>query len=133
MKNIELIREYIRLFEAGDKEPWAHFEIRRINFENWTPMPMRCWFTDYGYDFRLKPKTININGFEVPEPERGPLPVNSDYFIVNLYNKQLCMHRIWYDDESDAMLLVSGVVHKTKEAAIQHAKALLSFTAINEE
>ena len=133
MKNIELMREYMRLVEAGEKEPWKSFELKTINSVVWTSMSRYSWFNDDDLIYRYKPKTININGFEVPEPAKEPLPVGSEYFIAYFYNKQLCMHRIWYDDESDAMLLVSGVVHKTKEAAIQHAKALLSFTAKGED
>lgn len=133
MKNIELMREYMRLVEAGEKEPWKHFEVKCIHFNSWFEMPTGFWFTDGGYDFRLKPKTININGFEVPEPVREPLPVNSDYFIVNLYNEPLCIHRVWHGDESDAMLLISGAVHKTKEDATKYAKALLSFTEVKHD
>ena len=133
MKNIELMREYMRLVEAGEKEPWKHFEVYLSNLNQWSPMGNYHWFSMGTYRFRLKQGTININGFEVPEPERIPLPFNSKYFIPNLHDKQLCLHRIWYNTESDAKLLVSGVVHKTKEAAIQHAKALLSFTAKGNE
>ena len=91
------------------------------------------WFLMGIYRFRLKPRTININGFEVPEPVREPLPVGSEYFtadpVIPAYHREY----VWRDDSADQTFLKRGVIHLTKEAAIQHAKALLSFTAKGED
>ena len=133
MKNIELMREYMRLVEAGEKEPWKHFEVKCIHFNSWFEMPTGFWFTDGGYDFRLKPKTININGFEVPEPVREPLPVGSEYFVADPSVSTYYIRYVWLDDRTDQTFLKRGIMHLTKEAAIQHAKALLSFTEVKND
>jgi len=82
--------------------------------------------------YSLKPRTISINGHDVPEPLRGPLPRGTTYWIVTL--DQPC-EAIWLyggsdeRDIADAMnLFHSGRYHATREAALAHAEALLSFT-----
>ena len=92
----------------------------------------------YSYGFphyenvEIKKRTININGFEVPEPERvAPkegTPVFIPAFDEDLFSEYTYLHAgISYD------FLKHGVLHLTKEAAIAHANALLSFTKKEEE
>ena len=133
MKNIELMREYMRLVEAGEKEPWKHFEVKSIHFNSWFGMPTGFWFADGGYDFRLKPKTININGFEVPEPAREALNRCDKYFIADPVIPDYQRGYIWWGDSADQTFLRRGIIHLTKEAAIQHARALLSFTEVKHD
>lgn len=83
------------------------------------------------YNWKIKPKTININGFEVPEPCKTPLPLNTIYFIPMLDLCETKHARIfWSDRERDNYNLTTGLVHLTPEAAELHAKALLSFTEV---
>ena len=82
-------------------------------------------------EFKIKPKTININGFEVPEPVMFELENNKKYWAVNL-SYRLCIEATWNRDAIDKERLKYGVIHLTKEAAELHAKALLSFTAVKE-
>lgn len=80
----------------------------------------------------LKPKTININGFEVPEPVREPLNEGNRYYMADttsLMNTEF----VWDNDETDYNALEAGIIHLTKEAAELHAKALLSFTRKKDE
>jgi hypothetical protein len=71
---------------------------------------------------------ITINGFEVPEPAREPLETGEKYWVVELGSIRLCSDYVWDDGEFDRLALQRGLIHKTKEAAEKHAKALLSFT-----
>jgi hypothetical protein len=79
--------------------------------------------------YRIKPKTININGFEVPEPCREPLQRGDEYCIADVSSGN--GHSIqWNFSELDIKWLRLGIIHKTKEAADLHSTALLSFTRI---
>lgn len=80
--------------------------------------------------YRRKPKTININGFEVPEPVRKPLQECEIYWVADNVRPELSDYYMWRGDKFDQEALSRGIIHRTKEAAQQHAKALLSFTTI---
>jgi hypothetical protein len=80
------------------------------------------------FTFRIKPKTININGYEVLEPCREPLKGGESYWCVCLTRCDVVLLCAWYGSEVDQKLLQLGLIHKTEEAAEAHAKALLSFT-----
>lgn len=75
--------------------------------------------------YRIKPRTIKVNGFDVPEPMREEPAHGSMYFVASPtdadYNKQY----FWYDDEMDSRVISRGIGHTTKEAAIAHSKAML--------
>lgn len=73
-------------------------------------------------------RTININGYEVPEPEREPLSPNEEYWIAALDSSILLATGVWTNHRVDNQALKRGLLHKTREAAIAHAQALLSFT-----
>jgi len=94
---------------------------------NWQPcINNPLWHKTHQY--RRKPKTININGIEVPEPERKALEDETKYFVPNLDGGFRSVEYRWNNDSTDYRLLSLGLVHKTKEAAIAHTDALLSFT-----
>ena len=79
--------------------------------------------------YRVKPKTMNINGYEVPEPVRTKLNEEDTYYIPDVLGYAFYISDWWSDTDQDLKFLNLGLIHLTKEAAIQHAKALLSFTA----
>ena len=76
----------------------------------------------------IKPKTININGHEVPEPMRVKLERDEKYFTPSLTDNNYYVKLGWDDVEWDNKALERGLVHTTKEGAIAHTKALLSLT-----
>lgn len=110
---------------------WADGEIIQ-----WFSKQNECWYDIissapiWGADekYRIKPKTININGFEVPEPCREPLPNGQQFYI--------CFYPIgfgylisrWSGDKDDMRWLKLGLIHSSKEGAALHSNALLSFT-----
>jgi hypothetical protein len=91
------------------------------------------WYINIEY--RRKPRTININGYEVPKPLRDAPIKNSKYWIASItdadgsdsiLNGSLEIR--WDGDSSDLLWLKNGLCHSTKEAAELHSEALLSFT-----
>ena len=81
--------------------------------------------------YRRKPKTILINGHEVPEPHRTPLKNGEVYWTLSLVRGTTSAH--WQDDGIDSHYLENGFIHLTKEAAEKHFNALKSFTAKGEQ
>lgn len=79
--------------------------------------------------YRIKPKTININGHEVPEPLRILPEFGADYFRpVLLANGCLAETCRWQLNMGDLIAFNRGMCHGTQDAAEAHALALLSFT-----
>ena len=99
-------------------------------------------FSQKGHDFwheiinrrdfdRLKPeppKTIRIGEYDVPEPVREPLEKDTEYWIAHFSLAELADSFKWYSDKFDNRVLKNGLIHLTKEAAVIHAKALMSLT-----
>jgi len=128
MKHIhaEKMMEYAQDAMETD-EPWERWEFCTKVNPDWPTLGSHpSWSTDVGY--RRKPRTIKINGHEVPEPVQEPLKENDRYYLPELTAVDLWAQSKWRGDVSDAQWLKSGVIHLTQEAAIAHAKALLSFT-----
>ena len=125
----ELMMEYAKIAQTTD-EPWTHFELRQNDSCVWeaiyAPMPF------YGnMEYRLKPeppKTIRIGEYDVPEPVREPLEKDTEYWIAHFSLEELANRFKWYSDKFDNRVLKNGLIHLTKEAAVIHAKALMSLT-----
>ncbi len=77
---------------------------------------------------RRKPKTITINGIEVPEPLKEAPKHGDKYYTVSLSGKNKAYSRNWLGRAEDVRRLSCRVSHLTEEAAIKHAEALISFT-----
>lgn len=79
---------------------------------------------------RVKPSTININGFEVPQPVRQELEPGQTYYYISFEfdNGKAYSKDIWTDYSNDKQRLLAGIIHLTEGAAMQHSNALLSFT-----
>lgn len=100
--------------------------------DGWYLVPsvfMLSAFTCKDYEFRIKPKTILINGIEVPEPVREPMEDRQEYWFVTITNNDFCFRSAWKYRPEDHYRLKIGLIHLTREAAETHARALLSFTA----
>jgi aspartyl-tRNA synthetase len=72
--------------------------------------------------------TININGYEVPMPEREAPEGGTEYFFPSFQQEGGVYSYTWSGDAYDNRLLSAGMVHLTEEAAQKHAEALASFT-----
>ncbi len=109
------------------EKPWERWEYYCFIKGKWVPIHKSPLWDD-GTEYRRKPRTININGFEVPEPVREPLEYRQDYYMPSIAFDPGTDHHTWRGDKYDDEWLARGLIHLTKEAAETHAKALLSFT-----
>lgn len=131
MKHIhaELMLQYAQDAMETDK-PWERWEYFSIAINEWKGFSSCPTWSPY-YVYRRKQKTININGHEVPEPVKNKLTLNTIYYIANIGYGKLFSEYTCGDDGIDNRLFNRGLIHLTKEAAIKHAEALLSFTRID--
>ncbi len=100
---------------------------RHIWFEPGCPFGMILQFPTPDL-WRIKPRTININGHEVPEPLREAPAKCAQLWVPSLNTSCPCAVIIWTGQSMHVDLLEAGLVHLTREAAEAHARALLSFT-----
>ena len=115
--------EYAKDAAETDK-PWERWEVSFSGgFIGVTGHPN--WSVNHEY--RRKPKTILINGHEVPEPCRTPLQNGVYYWVPNIFVGAVSY--CWHDDDKDNSCLRDGFVRLTSEAAEKHLNALKSFTA----
>ena len=74
------------------------------------------------------PKTIRIGEYDVPEPVREPLEDDKEYWGVDPMAEELAWKYKWNNALFCNLMFRRGLIHLTKEAAVIHAKALLSLT-----
>jgi len=85
----------------------------------------------FGTKYRIKPKTIKIGKFDIPEPTRTKLAPGEKYWLPYPagYSTTTSVTRIWSNIMFDEEMLLRGLIHTTEQAAIEHAHALISLTA----
>lgn len=110
-------------------DPWRLWELRESDNTAWFKPHDHIVFRDE-WQYRQIPKTILINGFEVPEPMMNKPEINTRYFSVNPRNKSGVDCFIWRNDRTDSRLLNRGLCHESEKSAIIHAKALFSLTEV---
>ncbi|WP_340618743.1 hypothetical protein [Xenorhabdus entomophaga] len=128
----DLISEYARLSHITDR-PWEYFQYRYADGNDWLEHE-----NDFGFhpeiDFRLKPRTIKIGEYEVPEPVREPLKQGTRYYmpqVIDHYkeDEDLYEEDKWDNVAIDYRRLNKGLIHKDRESAELHAKALIALTS----
>jgi len=125
-KHAKLIEQYAKDWAENDK-PWKLWECTHISSGEILPLiDHPKWEAHCNY--RRKKQTININGYEVPEPECEELVIGTKYFtplsIIHYCNKGFS----WIGDKIDEDFLKQGIIHLSYDAAKLHRNALLSFT-----
>ena len=99
------------------------------------------WYTSQGtfvhpVKYRVKPeepKTIKVNGFDVPEPMREAPAEGERYYAVDPTEEGWCLVQSWDWYAIEQTWLSRGIVHSTKEAAVAHAKAMLGIDPYADE
>ena len=111
--------------------PWELWEFSLNNDGDYVSLHKHpSWGTGNRYRRKPKPKSILINGHEVPEPHRTPLKDGEVYWALSLFSGATSLR--WKDDDFDNSYLENGFVHLTRDAAEKHFNALKSFTAQKE-
>lgn len=118
------------------EEPSTWYE--RIEYFNqhtqeWTAIGQNYLPDFSSIKYRVLPKVTNINGFLISEPVRTALATGQKYYVPALVNNKLFAVRCWNGERFCFTILHKGIIHLSPEAAIMHAKALLSFTGVSDE
>lgn len=120
----EIMAEYAEVAKTNPK-PWEEFQYDMGNYIWYNLNKHPKWNVNYTY--RRKPKTIRIGEYDVPEPLKVKPEYGATYYTI--YFDHSCYNKlVWIDDDDDEYNYQQGLAHATKEAAILHAEAILSFT-----
>jgi len=114
-------------YANGEKVQWSDVDCEIWKDLNDLSFPLSA-FDDESLKFRIAPKTIKINGHEVFEPYKEELEYGTEYFYPCISYPDGYGSFCWNGYGDNFYHLNAGIVHLTKEAAIKHAEALLSFT-----
>lgn len=130
-KHAEAMKLYAEDAATTDK-PWKLWEVSYKEGANWYPLSKyQNWNSKYNYRrkaVKLKPKTININGYEVPEPCKNAPEGGTMYWYPNTSDTHVSCSYYYSHYQYHVDRLVNGLVHLTQESAQKHLEALLSFT-----
>lgn len=122
----ELALEYAKDMQLSET-PWENWQFRPKDTTAWREVGANpCW--QLYNEYRRKPPVILINGFKVPQPEREPLALGTQYYTLSITGSSRAM--TWESEPLDFKLLKKGLVHLTSEAAAAHSQALTSFTEL---
>lgn len=75
------------------------------------------------HEFKIKPRTIIVNGREIPAPYDNAPEAGMTYYVPSPKHKLLRAPECWNGDGEDRNHLERGIAHITEAAAIAHAKA----------
>lgn len=119
-----LMAEYAK--DAAETEtPWERWEFRRGDEEWLRSIKHPEWLAAFQYRRKPEPpKTITVNGFEVPAPV-AESPAESELVWVASPLSRDFAAKARYVAEWDFHKFKRGLLHATEEAAVAHAKAML--------
>ena len=117
-----LMMQYAQDAAETDK-PWWRWECRLDDSHPWESINHNPGWSP-GYSYRRKPKTIKVNGFDVPEPLKS-LSGLSAYWYPDPFASAYCNMQWPGEGTFNSLAIERGLVHATKEAAVAHAKAML--------
>lgn len=109
---------------AETDKPWERWEVKNPTSHQWSSLKDNPWWIDT-CEYRRKPKTIKVNGFEVPEPLKEVADGATVWLAVCHQEKFVEWYDYWKNESWIELALQRGLLHETKEAAVAHAKAML--------
>ncbi len=78
-----------------------------------------------GEEYRIKPETIVVNGFEIEAPMKEAPEIDYVVHIADPANDFLYDYFNWNGSQFCCNVLTRGLCHKARAAAIAHAKAMI--------
>lgn len=131
MKELKTWRDVIKAILDGECVQYMYGDqyMNRVEFP---PISINILDDEPIRKHRIKPRAMMIGDMEVPEPviDVSELEEEEAYCLPNLYRMRLYDVYTWDGGDLDLRLLKRGLIHKTKEAAIAHAKALIALTSV---
>ncbi len=79
----------------------------------------------HGLKYRIAPETIIVNGFEIEAPLKEAPEIDDIVHIADPSNDFLYDYFNWNGSAFCCNILSRGLCHKTRDAAIAHAKAMI--------
>jgi len=73
----------------------------------------------------IAPRTITVNGFEVPEPMREYPKNGTSIYVIDIGAANGVTWQYWSEAQREKRMLERGLVHTTEAAALQHFEALI--------
>ncbi len=107
---------------AETDRPWERWE-QQVSESGWAPLVTHPQWSRYD-EYRRKPRTHIVNGFEVPEPMREAPVIGANVWLSDPVSEDFVAQLSWCANSWRRRHLSRGLVHATKEAAIANAKAM---------
>lgn len=80
------------------------------------------------YQFRLAQEMVSIGDVSFIKPASEPLKDAEQYWVADPTDADYTTSFTWIGDNFDKLALSRGLVHRSKENAIAHAKALIKLS-----
>jgi hypothetical protein len=82
-------------------------------------------FSKSPFEYRLAPRTIKVNGVEVPAPEQAAPDYGATHYVPMPSWADFYAERRWDTSDDHIHSLKCGLVYLNKDDAINRAKAML--------
>lgn len=79
-------------------------------------------------EFRMTSEMVTIGDVSFPKPESKPLKDGDEFWVADPTYTNYSVRGQWVGDKLDKLALSRGLLHKSKENAIAHAKALIKLS-----
>lgn len=134
MKTPHPYAEVLRAVADGED---IEFADAKSTPNRWVPISGQAALNQVAYNthlkFRVKPKTIRIGDYDVPEPMRVEPEEDAEFFLPAVLLSRKHILCSWAGHPEQYEHLAAGFCHSTAEAAELHAKALISLTSPTKE
>ena len=119
------VKEAAKAWANGES---LQYELTSGNWYDYQPVSGKDVVFLSCNEYRIKPHTIRIGEYEVPEPVREPLKDGEAYYTEAQADPSLAHVSFWDGGLIDMHRLESGLIHRTEKAAKLCAEAKISLT-----
>lgn len=120
--------EVVQAIQDGEK-----VEFRYPNNDTWHEL--KVWenvslgkLLNSAWQFRLAQEMVVVGDVSFPKAESEPLKDDDEYWVADPTCICYALSGWWAGDKLDKCALSRGLLHKSKENAIAHAKALIKLS-----